>query len=157
MALAVAVVDGHVLRPRGLVVDQLGSACACGVVTACDCQHGPLAEAADGAVARHVEPLALHNIADNAGARRAAKRIGRSIALRLAAEGARVGYLPQEPKLNVLTYNPNNWFEGARYVSTGYWREWENSIMRGDATSTTFSPKQKEIVNQRLSDAIGCP
>ena len=66
-------------------------------------------------------------------------------------------YLPQEPKLNVLTYNPNNWFEGARYVSTGYWREWENSIMRGDATSTTFSPKQREIVNQRLSDAIGCP
>ena len=66
-------------------------------------------------------------------------------------------YLPEEPKLNVLTDNPNNWFEGARYVSTGYWREWENSIMRGDDSSTTFSPKQREIVDQRMLDAIGCP
>ncbi len=66
-------------------------------------------------------------------------------------------YLPEEPKLNVLTYNPNNWFEGARYVSTGYWREWEDSIMRGDSQSTVFSPKQREIVDQRLLDAIGCP
>jgi len=66
-------------------------------------------------------------------------------------------YLPQEPKPNVLTYNPNTWFEGARYVSTGYWREWENSIMRSDSHATTFSPKQREIVNQRLSEAIGCP
>ena len=66
-------------------------------------------------------------------------------------------YLTNEPKLNVLTYNPNTWFEGARYVSTGYWREWENSIMRDDSNSTTFSPKQREVVNQRLADAIGCP
>jgi len=56
-----------------------------------------------------------------------------------------------------LTYNPNTWFEGAKFVSTGYWREWDNSIMRDDYYSTTFSPKQREIVNQRLVDAIGCP
>lgn len=65
--------------------------------------------------------------------------------------------LPQTPKLNVLTYNPGSWFEGARYMPTGYWREWENSIMRTDYSSTTFSPKQREIVNHRLVEAIGCP
>ena len=64
--------------------------------------------------------------------------------------------LPEEPMENVLTYNPGSWFEGARYVKTGYWREWENSIMRTDYDATTFSPKQKEIVTQRLMDAIGC-
>ena len=64
--------------------------------------------------------------------------------------------LPEEPMGNVLTYNPGSWFEGARYVKTGYWREWENSIMRTDYHATTFSPKQKEIVTQRLKDAIGC-
>ena len=64
--------------------------------------------------------------------------------------------LPEEPMGNVLTYNPGSWFEGARYVKTGYWREWENSIMRSDYYATTFSPKQKEIVTQRLMDAIGC-
>ena len=68
-----------------------------------------------------------------------------------------LGAFPETPKLNVLTYNPGSWFEGARYVPTGYWREWENSIMRSDYYSTTFSPKQREVVNQRLVDAIGCP
>ncbi len=66
------------------------------------------------------------------------------------------GALPQMPKLNVLTFNPGTWFEGARYVSTGYWREWEDSIMRSDYYATTFSPKQREVVEQRLADAIGC-
>lgn len=65
--------------------------------------------------------------------------------------------LPETPKPNILTYNPGSWFEGARYSATGYWREWENSIMRNDYYSTTFSPKQREVVNQRLADAIGCP
>lgn len=65
-------------------------------------------------------------------------------------------YLPQTPKLNVLTYNPNNWYEGARYVPTGYWREWENSLMRSDFYSTEFSPIQKTIIKQRLEEAIGC-
>lgn len=65
--------------------------------------------------------------------------------------------IAETPHRNVLTYNPNRWFEGARYMATGYWREWENSIMRSDYSSTTFSPKQREIVNQRLEDAIGCP
>ena len=74
-----------------------------------------------------------------------------------AIENYEPWYLAKEPKQNVLTYNPNTWFEGARYVSTGYWREWENSIMRYDSNSTTFSPKQREVVNQRLADAIGCP
>jgi len=74
-----------------------------------------------------------------------------------AIENYEPWYLPQEPKLNLLTYNPGSWFEGARYVSTGYWREWENSIMRSDSYSTTFSPIQREVVNQRLVDAIGCP
>lgn len=67
------------------------------------------------------------------------------------------GALPETPKLNVLTYNPGSWFEGARYVPTGYWREWEDSIMRSDYYSTTFSPKQREVVSQRLIEAIGCP
>ena len=67
------------------------------------------------------------------------------------------GAIPQTPKSNLLTYNPGSWFEGARYVSTGYWREWENSIMRDDYSSTTFSPKQRAVVNQRIVDAIGCP
>ncbi|MDR6241130.1 M64 family metallopeptidase [Aureibacter tunicatorum] len=66
-------------------------------------------------------------------------------------------FLPQEPKPNVLTYNPNNWYEGARYSSTGYWREWENSIMRDDYYSTTFSPIQVNILEQRLKEAVGCP
>jgi hypothetical protein len=65
-------------------------------------------------------------------------------------------FLPENPKSNVLKYNPGSWFEGARYVPTGYWREWENSIMRSDFSSTTFSPKQREIVDQRLEDALGC-
>jgi hypothetical protein len=65
-------------------------------------------------------------------------------------------YLPEEPKQNVLTNNPGNWYEGARYESKGYWREWENSIMRNDYSSTTFSPKQREVVDKRLIDAIGC-
>ncbi|MFD1314780.1 M64 family metallopeptidase [Namhaeicola litoreus] len=73
-----------------------------------------------------------------------------------AIENYEPWYLPQEPKQNVLTYNPGNWFEGARYVSKGYWREWENSIMRSDQSATTFAPKQREIVNQRLINAIGC-
>lgn len=66
-------------------------------------------------------------------------------------------FLPETPKQNILTANPNSWYEGARYVPTGYWREWENSIMRNDYSSTTFSPKQRSIVKQRLEDAIGCP
>lgn len=61
------------------------------------------------------------------------------------------------PKENVLTYNPGGWFEGARYTSTGYWREWENSIMRNDYFSTTFSPIQESIIKKRLAIAIGCP
>lgn len=65
-------------------------------------------------------------------------------------------FLPEIPKQNILTYNPNSWFEGARYVPTGYWREWENSIMRNDHLSTTLSPTQRTIVKQRLVDAIGC-
>jgi len=66
------------------------------------------------------------------------------------------GSLSDAPKGNVLTYNPGSWFEGARYVPTGYWREWEDSIMRSDYYATTFSPKQKEIVTQRLKEAIRC-
>lgn len=64
--------------------------------------------------------------------------------------------VPETPKANVLEYNPGSWFEGARYVPTGYWREWENSIMRTGYDSTTFSPKQREVVDQRLLDALGC-
>ena len=63
--------------------------------------------------------------------------------------------MPEIPKPNVLTYNPGSWFEGARYVPTGYWREWENSIMRTGYDSTEFSPKQREVVDQRLAAAIG--
>ncbi len=66
-------------------------------------------------------------------------------------------FLPQTPKLNVLTYNQNTWYEGARYVPAGYWREWQNSIMRNDYYSTELSPVQKTIVKQRLVEAIGSP
>lgn len=66
-------------------------------------------------------------------------------------------FLPETPKLNVLTYNPGSWFEGARYVRTGYWREWENSIMRANRSLTEFSPVQRSIVENRLAEAIGCP
>ena len=66
-------------------------------------------------------------------------------------------FLTKTPKPNVLSSNPDNWFEGARYVSTGYWREWENSIMRDDYNSTTFSPIQVKILEQRLEEAVGCP
>lgn len=79
------------------------------------------------------------------------------LAILCAIENYEPWYLSQEPKLNILTYNPGSWFEGARYVSTGYWREWENSIMRNDQNSTTFSPRQREVVSQRLVKAIGCP
>ena len=65
-------------------------------------------------------------------------------------------FLPTIPKLNVLTHNPDKWFEGSRYSQTGYWREWNNSIMRNDFYSTEFSPIQISIVEQRLVDAIGC-
>lgn len=65
-------------------------------------------------------------------------------------------FIPETPKSNVLQYNPGSWFEGARYLPTGYWREWENSIMRSNFSSTTFSPIQKEIIDQRLADALGC-
>ena len=67
------------------------------------------------------------------------------------------GSFPEPYGGNVLDYNPGSWFEGANYLPTGYWREWEDSIMNGDFYATTFSPKQKEIVTQRLLDAIGCP
>ena len=66
-------------------------------------------------------------------------------------------FLPETPKLNVLTYNPGSWFEGARYVATGYWREWKNSIMRANQNLTEFSPVQRSIVEKRLTEAIGCP
>ncbi|WP_026836968.1 M64 family metallopeptidase [Gillisia sp. JM1] len=72
------------------------------------------------------------------------------------ALGLQPWFLPITPKLNILTYNPDNWFEGSRYSQTGYWREWNNSIMRNDFYSTEFSPIQKSIVEQRLADAIGC-
>lgn len=65
-------------------------------------------------------------------------------------------FLPMTPKSNVLTYNPDTWFEGARYSQTGYWREWNNSIMRNDFYATVFSPIQKSVVEQRLVDAKGC-
>ncbi len=67
------------------------------------------------------------------------------------------GSFSETPRGNVLTYNPGSWFEGAKYLPTGYWREWEDSIMRSDYYATTFSPVQREIVDQRLSEAIGCP
>jgi len=65
-------------------------------------------------------------------------------------------FLPETPKLNVLTYDPGSWFEGARYVATGYWREWENSIMRSNKV-TEFSPVQRAIVEKRIIVATGCP
>ena len=78
-----------------------------------------------------------------------------------SATNCAIGYeswfLPETPKQNILSYNPESWYEGARYVPTGYWREWENSIMRNDYSSTTLSPTQRIIVKQRLVDAIGCP
>jgi hypothetical protein len=66
-------------------------------------------------------------------------------------------YLPPTPKANVFTFDPGGWYPGARYVLSGYWREWDNSIMRSDASSTTFSPKQFEIVKQRIKEAVACP
>jgi hypothetical protein len=66
------------------------------------------------------------------------------------------GSFSETPRGNVLTYNPGSWFEGAKYLPTGYWREWEDSIMRSDYYATTFSPIQREIVTQRLMEAIGC-
>lgn len=66
-------------------------------------------------------------------------------------------FIETEPKPNVLTYNPGSWFEGARYVPTGYWREWENSIMRTKYDAEEFSPVQERTVKQRLEAAIGCP
>lgn len=66
-------------------------------------------------------------------------------------------YLPPTPKANVLTFNPGGWSPGARYVLSGYWREWGNSIMRSDASSTTFSPRQFNIVKQRIKEAVACP
>lgn len=65
-------------------------------------------------------------------------------------------FLPTEPKLNILTNNPGNWFEGGRYSKTGYWREWSNSIMRNEFYATEFSPIQRTIVEQRLAEAVGC-
>lgn len=66
-------------------------------------------------------------------------------------------FLTSIPKENVLTYNPGSWYEGARYLPTGYWREWQNSIMRTGYFETEFSPVQKKIVQKRLDAAIGCP
>ena len=66
-------------------------------------------------------------------------------------------FLTSTPKENVLTYNPGSWYEGARYLPTGYWREWQNSIMRTGYYDTEFSPVQKMIVQKRLDAAIGCP
>ena len=66
-------------------------------------------------------------------------------------------FLTSTPKQNVLTYNPGSWYEGARYVPTGYWREWQNSIMRTGYYETEFSPVQIKIVQNRLDEAIGCP
>ena len=66
-------------------------------------------------------------------------------------------FLNSTPKQNVLTYNPGTWYEGARYLPDGYWREWENSIMRTDYLASEFSPIQKTIVQGRLNEAIGCP
>jgi len=65
-------------------------------------------------------------------------------------------FLPPTPKLNIRTYASSGWVEGGRYVPTGYWREWENSIMNNDYFSTTLSPIQEAIVKKRLSVAIGC-
>ena len=66
-------------------------------------------------------------------------------------------FLTTTPKQNVLTYNPGTWYEGARYVPNGYWREWQNSIMRTGYYETEFSPVQMTIVKERLNEAIGCP
>ena len=65
-------------------------------------------------------------------------------------------FLPPTPKRNVLTYDPGSWFEGARYVPTGYWREWDNSLMRNDYGATVFSPRQNRVVRKRLKIAIDC-
>lgn len=65
-------------------------------------------------------------------------------------------FLPPTPKWNLRLSDPGGWFEGARYVPTGYWRQWENSIMRDDYYTTTFSPVQANIVKKRLSIAIEC-
>jgi len=66
-------------------------------------------------------------------------------------------FITSTAKKNVLTYNPGSWYEGARYVPTGYWREWQNSIMRTGYNETEFSPVQFKIVQKRLEEAIGCP
>lgn len=74
----------------------------------------------------------------------------------LCALSEQGSFLESPHKLNVRTFNPGSWFEGARYVPTGYWREWENSIMRTAYFSTEFSPVQHEILRNRLKEAIGC-
>ena len=65
-------------------------------------------------------------------------------------------FLNSTIKANILTYNPGTWYEGARYVPTGYWREWQNSIMRTGYYETEFSPIQTMIVEKRLETAVGC-
>jgi hypothetical protein len=65
-------------------------------------------------------------------------------------------FLNSTIKENILTYNPGTWYEGERYVPTGYWREWQNSIMRTGYFETEFSPIQTMIVEKRLETAIGC-
>ncbi len=66
-------------------------------------------------------------------------------------------YLPPTPKRNLSTFDPGGWFKGGKYVPTGYWRQWKNSIMRDDYFTTTFSPRQGSIVKRRLARAIACP
>ena len=65
-------------------------------------------------------------------------------------------FLPPTPKWNLSLTNPGGWFEGGRYVPTGYWRQWDNSIMNSDYYATEYAPIQQDIIKKRLSIAIDC-
>lgn len=65
-------------------------------------------------------------------------------------------FLPPTPKWNLRLSDPGGWVLGGRYIGDTYWRQWENSIMRDDYYTTTFSPVQADIVKKRLSIAIEC-
>jgi len=65
-------------------------------------------------------------------------------------------FLPPVPRLNLRLSNPGGWFEGGRYVPTGIWRQWDNSIMNSDYYANEYAPIQQDIIKKRLSIAIEC-
>lgn len=65
-------------------------------------------------------------------------------------------YLPPVPKANIKTVPTLGWYQGGRYVPTGYWRETFNSIMKEDYFATSYAPLQKQILADRLKKEIGC-